>query len=207
SAAGSRRQPVADACVDAFPVGQGFLGDFEGGFGATGSRGRYEITGLVPGKYDVFVGDENCTTDPDGLVPQWYLGASRMSKATAVTVAAGRTTKSISVTLQRDGSISGTVTGPKPASRPLAGICVQVVPVARGATPFLAETKAPNGGYQTGPLPPGKYRVEFESGCGATGYAAQWWHGAASMKAATPVTVRAGRRHLDISATMTRAAG
>ena len=207
SAAGSPPALVADACVDAVPVSSGAGAEFEGGFAATGARGRYQLTGLLPGKYKILIGDPFCVTDPAGLVPQWFRGTSQKSKATAVTVAAGRTTRSINVTLQRDGSISGTVTGPKPASEPLAGICVQVVPVAQGSAPFLAESTAAKGRYQTGPLAPGKYRVEFESGCGATGYRTQWWRGAGSAKTATLVTVRAGQEHLDISASLTKTGG
>ncbi|HYK31839.1 MAG TPA: carboxypeptidase-like regulatory domain-containing protein, partial [Streptosporangiaceae bacterium] len=112
----------------------------------------------------------------------------------------------ISATLQRrqpDGSISGTVTGPKPAGKPLAGICVQVVPIARGLTPYLAETAGPKGRYRVGPLPPGRYLVEFEARCATTGYATQWWRGAGSMNHATPVVVRGGQSHSGINASMT----
>jgi hypothetical protein len=207
AAAGSPPALVADACIDAVSVARGGFGDFEEGFGATGARGRYQITGLVPGRYKVFVGDQFCSTDPGGLVPQWFRGASRMSKATAVTVTAGRTTRSVDVTLQRDGSISGTVTGPKPGRQPLGGVCVQVVPVAAGSTPTLAESTAANGGYRTGPLLPGKYLVEFESGCGATGFKTQWWRGAISRTSATPITVRAGHSTKGVSASMSPAAG
>jgi hypothetical protein len=206
SAAGPAHQPVGDACLDAVPAARGILGELEAGTGATGRHGQYKITDLLPGKYDVFIGDGACETAPDGLVPQWYLGASRMTRATPVSVVAGRVTPSISVTLQRDGPISGTVTGPKPAASPLAGICVQAVPVARVAAPYLAESAA-GGGYQTGALPPGRYRVEFSSGCGATGYATQWWRGAGSTRTATLVTVRAGQEHSGISATMKRTTG
>ena len=207
TAAGSPPALVANACVDAVSVARGGLTDFEEGFGATGARGRYQITGLVPGQYKLLLGDQFCSTDPGGLVPQWFRDTSQMSKATAVTVTAGRTTPSVDVTLQRDGSISGTVTGPKPARKPLTGVCVQVVPVAAGATPTLAESTGAKGGYRTGPLPPGKYLVEFESGCGATGFKTQWWRGAASVKSATPVIVRADRSTAGISASMTPAVG
>lgn len=200
-----RPVPVVNACVDAVPVNGGGLGLFETGEGFTGRRGHYQITGLLPGKYKVLLGDEFCETDPAGLVPQWFPGTPLISKATEVTVSAGRT-RSISAVLPHDGSISGTVTGPAPARTPLGGVCVQVTPAAHGAAPFLAESSA-SGGYHTGPLLPGRYLVEFESGCGATGFASQWWHGAASAKTATFVTVRAGRTEVGISASMKRAGG
>jgi hypothetical protein len=207
SAAGSPPALVADACVDAISVDRGSPGGFDDRFGATGARGRYQVIDLVPGRYKIFLGVQFCTTDPGGLVPQWFGGTSQMSKATVVTVAADRTTRSIDVTLRRDGSISGTVTGPKPARKPLTGVCVQVVPVAAGGTPTLAESTGANGEYRTGPLLPGKYLVEFESGCGATGFRTQWWRGATSMKSAMPVTVQAGIGTKAVSATMTPVAG
>jgi len=198
--AGSARRPAIGACVEAVPVSGGAAGQLEQGFGAAGPRGYYRITNLVPGKYKLFF-DPRC--DPGGLVPQWYKGASGRSKATVVPVAAGRRTRSISVTLQRYGSISGTVTGPTPADKALAGICVQAVPVQPGAKAFLTESTAPNGSYQTGPLPPGSYLVEFEAGCATHGYRTQWWQGSTSMTYATPVTVRPGQTRSRIDAHMT----
>jgi hypothetical protein len=201
TAVGSPRRPAIGACVEAFPLSRGAAGQLEEGSGAAGPRGYYRITNLIPGEYKVFV-DPGC--DAGGLVPQWYKGASRRSKATVVAVAAGQRTRSISVTVQPYGSISGTVTGPNPADKPLAGICVQAVPVRAGATPLLTESTAPRGGYQTGPLPPGKYLVKFEAGCAARGYKTQWWQESASMIYATPVTVRPGLTRSGIDAHMTQ---
>jgi hypothetical protein len=197
--AGSRRRPAIGSCVEVSPLSQ--YGSSQFGFGTTGPRGYYLITNLIPGKYRVFI-DPSC--DPGGLVPQWYKDASRISKATVVTVAAGQRTRSISVVLQPYGAISGTVTGPAPADKALAGICVQAVPVQPGAAPFLTESTGPNGSYQTGPLPPGKYLVEFEADCATRGYRTQWWQGSASMIYATPVTVSPGLTHSGIDAHMTQ---
>lgn len=189
--------------ADAVPLVGGFVGGLEERFGTAGPGGYYRIAGLVPGRYKVFIGDPICATDPGGLLPQWYLNTSRKSKATVVSIAAGRTTHRISVTLRRDGSIAGTVTGPKPAGKPLAGICVQAVPVGPGATPYLAESAASNGSYLISPLPPGRYLVEFEAQCATRGYAPQWWQGATSKSDATPVNLRAGRTRSGINASMT----
>jgi hypothetical protein len=46
--------------------------------------------------------------------------------------------------------------------------------------------------YQIAGVIPGRYHVEFSSGCGATGYRIQWYHGAASRAGSAPVTVTAG---------------
>lgn len=205
TAAGSPRTPATGVCVDAIPLTGGFLGVLKEGSGTAGPGGYYRITGLLPGKYKVLIGDPNCDTDPGGLVPQWYLNTSRRSKATVVSVAPGRTTRRISGTLQRDGSISGTVTGPKPANKPLAGICVQAVRVGSGETPFLSESVASHGSYLIGELPPGKYLVEFEAHCATTGFATQWWQGATGKNGATPVTVLPGQARTGINASMTPA--
>ena len=37
-----------------------------------------------------------------------------------------------------------------------------------------------------GGVAPGRYRVEFASGCGATGYATQWWQDANSVATVIP---------------------
>jgi hypothetical protein len=199
--AGSPRNAAAGACIAAVSIDRGAVSSLEDGFATARRGGYYRIAPLVPGRYKIFFDD--CSGD---ALPQWYRNASRKSDATVVSVAAGRTTRRISVTLQprqRDGSISGTVTGPKPANKPLAGICVQVVPVGRGLTPYLAESTTPGGTYHIGPVPPGRYIVEFEARCAASGYKTQWWPGATSVAYATPVTVRPGLTRSGIDAHMT----
>jgi hypothetical protein len=75
-----------------------------------------------------------------------------------------------------------------PAHRP--------VPAIR---PVLAVTSAA-GRYTIGGVAPRRYRVEFASGCGATGYATQWWQGANSVAMATIITIAAGTTTTGISA-------
>jgi hypothetical protein len=119
-----------------------------------------------------------------------------------VSVAPGSATRSVNVTLQRYGAISGAVTGSGPAKAPLRGICVQARPADQPGTPYLTESGGKNGDYLIGPLPPGRYLVEFEAACAVTGYATQWWRGATSRKRATLVTVRADRTHFGVDASM-----
>jgi hypothetical protein len=199
TAAGSPPKPAAGTCPEAVPLTRGFTGTLEEGSGFTGKTGYYRITGLVPGKYKVFV--TACDTDVP-LVSQWYSGTSQEVKATVVSVAPGSTTRSVNVTLQRYGAISGAVTGSGPAKAPLPGICVQATPAGQSGTPYLTESGSKNGDYEIGPLPPGRYLVEFEADCAVTGYATQWWRDATSRKRATLVTVRAGRTHVGVDASM-----
>jgi hypothetical protein len=81
------------------------------------------------------------------------------------------------------------VTGPGPSHRPLTGICVAAQQVGSSAPPVIAVTSG--GGYSVIDVSPGRYRVEFESGCGATGYATQWWKGVSVEKKATIIKVSA----------------
>jgi Carboxypeptidase regulatory-like domain len=118
-----------------------------------------------------------------------------------VTVAAGQTTSAVSATLLPDGGISGTVTGPAPATAPLRGICVQAFPLNSGLPPLLAATAA-DGSYQLTGLIPGRYRVEFTADCGTTGYATQWWHDAKSSRGASAVVAVSGTTKTGIDATM-----
>jgi hypothetical protein len=59
-----------------------------------------------------------------------------------------------------------------------------------------------NGSYTLLGLPPGNFRVEFSSGCGASGYLAQWWNAKKSAKTATTVKVTAATTTTAIDATM-----
>jgi hypothetical protein len=45
--------------------------------------------------------------------------------------------------------------------------------------------------------------VEFSSGCGATGFAAQWWDGKSSAGSATVITIKAGAVTTGIDAALT----
>jgi hypothetical protein len=49
-----------------------------------------------------------------------------------------------------------------------------------------------------------RYLVEFQPGCGLTGYAVQWWRNATSRRTATVITVTAGATVPGIGASLTR---
>jgi hypothetical protein len=155
----------------------------------TGTDGRYRLTNLQPGRYRVFFDTTaDCDFSQDGLVPQWYRDTASRARATLVTVRAAATTTAISATLQADGGISGTVTAAS-GGRPLTGICVRAVPQAAGRAASFTVTGG--GRYSLIGLAPGRYLVRFSSGCGASGYATQWWKNAGSAARATIVAVRA----------------
>jgi hypothetical protein len=191
--AGSLATPGQALCVDAFSVTGGFVNS-----AVTDAVGSFSIPNLPAGQYVVYVGDPACPLGPYDVVPQWYSGKRSRAGATRVTVTGGAVTSGIDANLALDGSVTGSVTGPGGA--PLTGVCVTAL--GTGAAPVIAVTAG--GGYTLGDLTPGRYRVEFSSGCGAVGYATQWWKNAGSAAAATVITVAADATVSGISAALRR---
>jgi hypothetical protein len=183
----------AGVCVVAVPADPGNAI----GSGATGVHGMYQIRGLGAGTYHVYAGDAFCDSGTGGprLAPQWYKGQQSEATATDVTVTAGATTAGIDAKLASTGVVSGTVTH---LGQPVAGECVTAFPVNPtpepqfGATlhPVIAVT-ASDGSYSLTDLLPGQYHVEFTVGCGASGFASQWWQQATSEQTASIVNVAA----------------
>jgi hypothetical protein len=193
--AGSPAKPGQALCVDAFSVTSGFANS-----AITDAAGSFSIPNLPAGHYVVYVGDPACPFGPYNVVPQWYLGKHIRAAATPVTVTGGSMTSGIDANLALDGSITGSVTGPGGA--PLTGVCVSALGLGRGAAPVIAVTAG--GGYTLGYLTPGRYRVEFSSGCGAVGYATQWWKNAGSAATATIIIMGADATVTCISAALRR---
>jgi hypothetical protein len=197
---GPRSGPVKGICVTAFPVtGHGIVG-----LSLTGPGGRYQMTDLTPGTYKVLF--DACTPGPvpgaPGRAPQWYRGRDWRSTATTVRITAGRQTTGIGARLVADGTVSGTVT--TTGSAPLGGICVTAVPAKADfpGSKAVAGITTSAGTYSIGDLAPGTYKVRFSSGCGATGYASQWWQDANSESAAAVITMRPGEATSGIDATL-----
>jgi hypothetical protein len=198
TATSSSGPPVPGTCVEVISSNPANVGSFA----ITGANGSYQATGLATGSYQVYFGDPLCPLGTPGLAPQWYDGQSVQAKATPVAVTAGQTTPSINAALQPDGEITGAVSA-GPSDTPLSGACVTAVPLPGAGLPrIVAVSRA--GGYALADLLPGRYKVEFSAGCGATGYKSQWWKDASSQAAAKVITVVAGQTVPSISATLTR---
>jgi hypothetical protein len=162
--------------------------DNAGSTGFSGPRGKYIASGLAPGRYTVYFGSPSCSLSlPPDLVPQWYKDEPTRAKATTITVTVGHTTTGIDAALQTTGEITGMIRGRSGAV--LGGACVTAYPAGADSVPVGAVSQG--GGYSLIDLQPGRYRVEFTSGCGATGYRTQWWRDASSKRTATVITVSA----------------
>jgi hypothetical protein len=188
---------AAGACVEALATN----GTAYNGTNA-GLDGTFRIPNLPGGDYLVYVGDPSCSFSEPSLAPQWYLGKSTPSGATAVSVSSGATTTISDTTLAQDGSISGTVTGT--GHSPLGGVCVAATSTIAGSAPVYSVTSGASGGYSIGDLPAGQYRVQFSSGCGAAGYHSQWWKDKPSEQTASIVTVTAGTATTGIGAVLSK---
>jgi len=193
--------PLDGVCVLAVPDGQGGPGLALSGYSsdlvtlADRAGGSYQVNGLAPGRYQLTFDDPACLeqelTQDDSYAP---------AASAQVTITAGGLAKGINARLLRRGQITGTVTGP--GDSPVAGECVRAVPAGPAADPYFGTTGAArdvlavtrqDGTYSLIDLPPGGYRVEFSSaGCGAAGFATQWWQDASNQASATVVTVSAG---------------
>jgi len=185
--------PRSETCVLVVPASRG--GSFDSAF--TGPRGGYVVRNLVPGTYLAYFGDPFCQFFGEGLLflaPQWFSGQPTQARATHITVTAGHTTRKIDAALRPYGSVTGTVTDHARAG--VRGECVTAVPFNDPPDPFTGLPDAPeiaisarNGHYMLADLAPGRYKVQFSTGCGDSGFATQWWRAAASSKTAMVITV------------------
>jgi len=186
--------PLQGICADAFRVGGG------GGRGAaTPKTGRYRISGLEPGRYQVQF-TTGCGSTGNWL-SQWYLGITTpfdSPKATVIRVRAGKTKTGIDASLKLGGQIGGTVRSRSGAALP--GICVTIFGRVRGGFVGYEVRSGRGGHYVLHSVFPGRYAVQFSIGCGNKGnYAPQWWRLKSSAGQATPIKITGPRvvSHID----------
>jgi hypothetical protein len=186
-------------CVAALPVS----GPGGPGLAATGLRGNYVIRRLAPGTYLVQFSPV-CVGNLAAVAAQWYQNQASQVNATPVRVTAGQRHSDVDATLAADGGISGTVTDAAHGV-PLAGLCVTAVgPGVAAGNPRVTAVTAADGSYLISDLEPGSYAVSFAVGCGAKGFKVQWYSGASSRAAATPVAVTSNAVSTRIDASMQR---
>ncbi len=171
--------PIAEALVFAFPE----RSSNDPGYprtphvAKTDENGLYRIEGLRSGKYFVMA-------ESRGYLNEFWQEASNLREATPVEVAASGEVAHIDFTLEKGGSISGTVVSAADGS-PIGGALVHVWQ-SNGDAVGRAETGR-DGAYRVSGLRPGDYLVHVE----AKGFKPVFYDGAESRADATPVHVEA----------------
>ena len=162
----------------------------------TGVNGTYTLPGLPSGKYVVEF--YACNVSATTYAAQWYKGQSTESKATQITVTAGKTVSAIDATMTAPpagGSITGTVTRAAGVGEP--GVCVDANLTSNEGGGYA--TTGAGGTYSIIDLPAGTYHVMFDPSCEGRTFAPQWYKGSATQSKATSVTVVVGKTTAGIS--------
>ena len=186
----SESGPAIGNCVHAYAVGaenptSGTCAD---------DSGAYTINGLPAGDYELhFDGSQ-------GYLPVWFTNAADRDAATSVPVRSGQNTDGIDQTVVRGASISGTfrdaATGMAPDSQ---SVCAEAFQDDQQVASYCTWEGGADTYSLTG-LPAGSYTVQFT----AEGYATQWWEGAETQDAATPLTLDLGEERVGIDARFQR---
>jgi hypothetical protein len=160
-------------------------------YGSVNQDGSYSVRGLPAGSYKIqFAGGNS------GAITQWHSAASSFEAATPITLTAGQDLGGINASLVKGASISGAITVP-------AGVDPSRVHVeardANGNTAGYSNISS-EGTYSLRGFPAGSYKVLFSSY--DTGLLQQWYSGASSFDAATPVVLAAGQEKTGIDASL-----
>jgi hypothetical protein len=172
--------PAREVYVCAVAIDESSFGCAE-----TNAAGSYTIVALTGGQFEIYFYPEGSGQD---LVYQTYsLGL--------VTVAPHGEAKGVNQALQRGGQIQGVVRLAATGA-PLAGVRVCVTR-ADSVEQFSCLTSPASGAYRFYGLPNGSYKVAFSATADeiadekaiVDAYPTQWWQGAGSFAAATPIAI------------------
>ena len=181
------QQPIAGVDVIAYDS----LGNVAGEAWAE-SDGSYQLGGLPSGNYTVWF------EVADNLhASEYYNGRSASSAADPVAVTVGQTTTGIDAALARGGAISGKVAD---SSGPPVGN-VSVNAYDSSGTMVDEQPTDSDGSYTIGGLPAGDYRLQFVPDQ-RSAYTQQFYNGAATLGAATPVSAALGQTTAGIDANL-----
>jgi protocatechuate 3,4-dioxygenase beta subunit len=179
-------------CAEAWPVKGGLVAR-----ATTSKNGRYRISHLPPGPYQVEFADQACSGRVNWL-EQWYprIDTPFGPGGTVLHVRAGKNIGRIDGKLKLGGELGGIVRSR--SGKRLSGICVLPTAVlpASGANGIIENEliTSNDGRFSWHGLFPGHYTLLFTIGCGSRGnFAFQWWKGATSQSRATTIHIT-GRR-------------
>ncbi len=183
--------PLKDICVIVWRlVHHGAVG-----VGTKTSRtGSYSVGGLRRGRYQVEFGASLGCQSSSNWLPQWYNGVNESGnpfssfKPTTIVLKAGQKLAGIDAHLKLGGQISGIVTGK--SGKGLSGICVQVGEAVRDGAIGIDFQTGRSGRWALHAVSPGRYTVEFSTGCKNKGnYAPQWWRDSPTAEHATKIHI------------------
>ena len=180
--------PLADICVSADPVGDGI-----GGGATSVANGSYTIAGLDPGSYVIKFSD--CGSSAHAT--EFYDDSADAAGADPVAVAREQDVAGIDASLQENGSITGTVSGP--SAEPLESVCA--VAFDAGGNEVATDITDQAGAYAIAGLAPGQYRMHFVD-CADAGYVGEFYADKSTLEAADPIAVSAGAASAGINATL-----
>lgn len=161
--------------------------------GAATAGGRYDMTDLAPGPYQV-VFTPGCNNNAD-LATQWF--KSQGTEATAALVSANSgTVHGIDGVLAPASGISGVLKSK--GGRKLEGGCVDLTGVSGAARSQFAQVFTFGSQYEITGMPLGAYQVVFQPNCFGGGYENQWYKDSPGPAHATNVKVVAGHIHSHI---------
>jgi protocatechuate 3,4-dioxygenase beta subunit len=180
-------QPIAGAWILA--VAKNNMMMFYTYFATSGTDGSYNLLGLAPGKYVLFVQAQN-------FVAEFYNDKSSPLDADAVQVAADQSVTGIDVLLAEGGTISGVVTDSTGTG--ILGVSVTAAPESQSgwehwllSPAWLVATTNDSGAYSIPDLAAGSYIVSAVLHS-TDGTLVQWWENASRERDATPVQVTSG---------------
>ena len=171
-----------------------YSGSFQFDEVTTGADGTYTFSGITPGTYTVeFAG----TYEGSAYGDQWWNGATSQATATPITVTTGQQVTGIDGSLQKLGTITGTITS-SVTGLPLAGVCASVTLASEIWDEISNACTDANGDYTAVGIPTGTYLVSFNDPAG--NFAIQWFDGKDSPLSADPIEVITGTNTANIGA-------
>jgi len=185
---------AVEVCVEAVTPG-GLLYDL-----VVSPHGRYQLTDLSPGQYQVsFYADADCGTT-ENLVSEWYRNQIPETTAASVSASAGNQA-GIDAVLPEAGAFSG---DNRTASGKWVGdYCMDLTGLAGTARNLIGDFFLPaEQVYDLTGLPTGKWRVAFVPSCYHWSYETQYYKDRPTPAGATAVTVKAGHIHTGINSAL-----
>lgn len=143
-------RPLEGVCVEV--VGESFE------TARTGTDGRYRVTGLPPGDYEV--GFNTCAEPLRGFVPEYFRDAPSFESAEVVALRSGQQRTGVDAALDPGATIRGQITDDD-SGEPVAGICVLAFDDTGEGFPFGFSESEVDGRYAVENLQAGDYTLSF----------------------------------------------